>query len=187
MKREFLKDLGLEGDVIDKIMDENGKDINGLKNQLSELDTIKEQVSERDKQIESLKKQSEGNDNLKNQLADLQKAVKTKDQELTNTLNETKRNYEIQIALEKSGARNTKAVSVLLDDEKITFDDKGQLVGLEDQLKKIQEENDFLFQQQANDQNKRNVTFVGNANPIQSDAPEGLVQNALKRHGYSEK
>ena len=28
MKREFLKGLGLEDNVIDQIMDENGKDIN---------------------------------------------------------------------------------------------------------------------------------------------------------------
>ena len=29
MKREFLKELGIEDEVIDKIMDENGKDIEG--------------------------------------------------------------------------------------------------------------------------------------------------------------
>ena len=33
MKREFLKELGIEDEVIDKIMDENGKDIEGLKSQ----------------------------------------------------------------------------------------------------------------------------------------------------------
>ncbi|HHV42328.1 MAG TPA: hypothetical protein GXX72_05740 [Clostridiaceae bacterium] len=31
MKREFLKDLGLADDMIDKIMDENGKAINAEK------------------------------------------------------------------------------------------------------------------------------------------------------------
>ena len=31
MKREFLKEMGLEQDQIDKILAENGKDIEGLK------------------------------------------------------------------------------------------------------------------------------------------------------------
>ena len=34
MKREFLTGLGLEANVVDQIMTENGKDIEGLKAQL---------------------------------------------------------------------------------------------------------------------------------------------------------
>ncbi len=36
MKREFLKNLGLEDEVIDKIMAENGKDIEKAKGDLEE-------------------------------------------------------------------------------------------------------------------------------------------------------
>ena len=52
MQREFLKGLGLDDDVIDKIMGENGKDVNALKAKLhtveSERDGYKSQVEERD-------------------------------------------------------------------------------------------------------------------------------------------
>ena len=60
MKRKFLEDLGLEKDAVDKIMDENGNDINAAKkdveNIISERDKYKADVAERDKQIDSLKK-----------------------------------------------------------------------------------------------------------------------------------
>ena len=50
MKRKFLEDLGLEKDVIDKIMDENGKDINAEKEKLQakdeELKAVQDQLKE---------------------------------------------------------------------------------------------------------------------------------------------
>ena len=37
MKRDFLKNLGLEDEVINKIMDEAGKEVTGLKTQIANL------------------------------------------------------------------------------------------------------------------------------------------------------
>ena len=52
MKREFLKDMKLTDEQIDAIMAENGKDVNGLKEQVSSLTTEKDglqsQLTERD-------------------------------------------------------------------------------------------------------------------------------------------
>ncbi|MBE6857384.1 MAG: hypothetical protein IJO99_02760 [Ruminococcus sp.] len=46
MQRKFLEDLGLEKDVIDKIMTENGNDINNAKKKLeAERDNYKSPVS----------------------------------------------------------------------------------------------------------------------------------------------
>ena len=76
MKRTELEKLGLEADVIEKIMIENGKDIENAKSasaaQLAELETLKTQMTERDKDIATLKKASTENDSLKTQIADLQ-------------------------------------------------------------------------------------------------------------------
>ncbi len=48
MKREFLENLGLEKEMIDKIMDENGKDINAEKAKATakddEIKALKEQM-----------------------------------------------------------------------------------------------------------------------------------------------
>jgi len=44
MKRDFLEGLGVEAEVIDKIMKENGKDIEGAKAKFSDYDDIKKQL-----------------------------------------------------------------------------------------------------------------------------------------------
>ena len=59
MKREFLEGLGLEKEVIDKIMEGNGKDINAEKAKATakddEIKTLKEQVDTANKEIKSYK------------------------------------------------------------------------------------------------------------------------------------
>lgn len=66
MKREFLKELGLEDSVIDKVMAENGKDVEKqkkdldkanekIKNLETEIDTNKKTLDEANSQIEKFK------------------------------------------------------------------------------------------------------------------------------------
>lgn len=59
MKREFLKELELTDEAIDKIMAENGKDIEGFKSKVSTLETerdgLKTQLDEANTQIEGFK------------------------------------------------------------------------------------------------------------------------------------
>ena len=85
MKTEFLKELVLEQEQIDKIMAENGKDIAAEKakttkaegerdNYKSQLDTTKESLGKFDGvDVEALKKQ----------ITDLQSDIKKKDDEYT--------------------------------------------------------------------------------------------------------
>jgi len=50
MKRKFLEDLGLEKDIVDKIMAENGNDINAEKakvnEKVTEIDSLKYKLEE---------------------------------------------------------------------------------------------------------------------------------------------
>ena len=59
MKREFLEGLGLEKDAIDKIMAENGKDIEAGKAKLEEEQRLRQAaeqaVKDRDKQIAAIR------------------------------------------------------------------------------------------------------------------------------------
>ncbi len=55
MKREYLKSLELSEEIIDKIMDENGKDVEAVKNKYADYDNIKVQLKEANKQIENFK------------------------------------------------------------------------------------------------------------------------------------
>ena len=55
MKRKFLEDLGLEKDAIDKIMAENGSDVNAAKADYEatkqQLESANAQIQERDKPV----------------------------------------------------------------------------------------------------------------------------------------
>lgn len=76
MKRDFLEALGLDKETVDKVLDENSKDIGREKQKLdqvkADLSTAQEQLAQRDKDIEELKKSAGDVDGIKQQLADLQ-------------------------------------------------------------------------------------------------------------------
>ena len=55
MKRDFLESLGLESEVIDKIMKENGKDIEGAKAKFADYDDIKKQLETANATLEKFK------------------------------------------------------------------------------------------------------------------------------------
>lgn len=52
MKREFLEELKLEADVIEKIMAENGKDINSAKAKFADYDDLKAQLAKANETLE---------------------------------------------------------------------------------------------------------------------------------------
>ena len=80
MKREMLKEIGLTDEQIDKVMAENGADIEKQKaaaeTSKAELDGLKSQLAERDKQLKELQSGAGDNAALKEQLAALEAANK---------------------------------------------------------------------------------------------------------------
>src|SRR5690625_196528 len=66
MNREFLKNLGLEDDVVDKVMAEYGKSVQSYKDKLTEADNLKQEK-----------------ESLETQLNDLQQTLQTKETELS--------------------------------------------------------------------------------------------------------
>lgn len=99
MKREFLKEFGLADDAIEKIMAENGKDINELKTASTTAQTtiadLQKQIGDRDKQLETLKKSSGDNEALQTQITELQTANKTAKAEYEEKLKQLKVESEI--------------------------------------------------------------------------------------------
>lgn len=99
MKREYLKELGLAEDVIDKVMAENGKDINELKTAGTTAQTtiadLQKQICDRDKQLDTLKKSSGDNEALQQQITDLQAANETAQTEYEEKLEALKLESEI--------------------------------------------------------------------------------------------
>ena len=139
MKRSFLEELGIEKETIDKIMAENGNDIEKAKGSLADVqkerDDLKAQVSERDNQLEELKKASGNADELKAQIEQLQKDN-----------HNIKVNAAIEKALTSAKAKNIKAVKALLSLDEAELSDDGSIKGLTEQIEAVKKDNDYLFE-----------------------------------------
>ena len=72
MKREYLIELGLEDEIIDKVLAENGKDIEREKGKAeaakADAENLKTQLADRDKDLEELKKNVGSADEIKAQM-----------------------------------------------------------------------------------------------------------------------
>lgn len=113
---------------------------------------LKKQLQDRDDQLTDLKKQAKGSEELQQQIEKLQEENKNTKEQYEKQIQQQAFDHALEKALSQSKARNTTAVKSLLELDKIKLKDD-QLEGLDDQLKKVKEENPFLFEeeQQEND------------------------------------
>lgn len=157
MKRKFLEELGLEKEVIDKIMAENGNDINVAKADYEslkqQLETANQQVTERDKQLEQLKKNAGDNEELSNKIAELQAENKAVKEKYESDLKELKLGAAIQSSL-VGKVHDEELVSSLFDKNKLILGEDGKITGLEEQLKQLKETKGFLFKEESKEQTK---------------------------------
>jgi len=151
MKRDFLKELGLEDEAISKIMAEHGKTVNALKDDADKVDTLeaqlndlKNQIKDRDTQLEDLAEKAKGNEDLLKQINDLKDLNEKTAKDYQDKLNAQKLEFAIERSLAEAKARNPRAVKALLDTEAIKLDGD-TLLGLEEQLKSLQESDSYLF------------------------------------------
>lgn len=143
MKRSFLEDLGLDKEIIDKILDENSADIGKAK---GELEKVRKTLGDRDAQLESLRKSAGDNAELQKKIADLQKENQQKDAEMQAEILKIRRNGMDELLLLEAGAKNLKAAKALLE-ELDESDDEKYKTAREEQIKALSEAEDtkFLF------------------------------------------
>lgn len=116
-----------------------------------ELNKIKDQkttISTLTKQLEEAKKAGESATALQATIDSLNQQVKDRDATITGM----KRSGKIREALAKAKVRDAAVVEKLLDVSKITEDDKGNLTGIDDQVKALKESSAYLF---ADDEGSR--------------------------------
>ena len=144
MERKFLEELKLDKETIDKILDENSRDIGkakgDLETKIKELETANGTI----KDLRETVKKFDGKDpdKLQNDLSELQKKYDA-------DIAKTKLNAALDLALITNKAKNAKAVKGLLNLESIKLDGE-KLAGLDDQLKKLRESDGYLFEQETN-------------------------------------
>ena len=171
MTRDFLKKLGIEdNEVIDKIIDENSSDIGKAKGDLEiitkERDDLNNTLKERDGQLETLKKSSGDNEELKKQIEQLQADNQS-----------IKLNAEVEKALIEAKARNLTAVKALLNLDNAEIGEDGTVKGLNEQIKTIQKDNDYLFEAKETkvDSPKGTKPADSGSNQPQTKKPEEMT------------
>lgn len=170
MKKEFLAQLGLNEEQAQAVLVQYGKDVTSIKasnEQLqTQVDELQTQVGDRDKQLKKLEKAAGDNAELQKEIADLREKNEKQADEWQNKISEQSKNFSISNALRDAGAKNVKAVTALLDMDKVSVDDNGNLLGLSDQVKSLQETDAYLFvQKQEEQQGKPKVELFASGNP----------------------
>lgn len=168
MKTAFLKGLGLEKDVIDEIMAENGKDIEAEKSKITQLqtqlDAANKTIKERDTQLETLKNNPDNPETLKQQIKQLQDDNKAAKEAYEKEMKELKVSNALEKALSSAKAKNPKAVKALLElGEDVELADDGSIKGLDEKIKALQKSDAYLF-----DDAKPSTTIKG-ANPAKTN------------------
>lgn len=148
MKREFLENLKvgdapLTKELIDTIMQENGRDIEAAKKPYADYDAVKEQL----KTAQDGLKAFEGIDvkDLQDKIKTLNTQLSTKDKEWQDKLNGMAFDGKIKEAITAAKGRNAKAISALLDVEKLKKS-TNQDADIKDALEALKKDNAYLFE-----------------------------------------
>lgn len=157
MKREELKELGLTDEQVEGVMVSHGKTVQSLNTQLattkSDVDKLQEQLNERDADIQELSKQTGNQAELQEQISTLQ----AKYEEAQTENQKSKLVHAIDLALVNE-VHDADIVRGQLNMESLSIDEKGNIVGLDEQVKGLKDSKAFLFKnvEPAGDNKKGN-------------------------------
>lgn len=176
MKRKFLEDLGLEANVVEKIMKQYGEDVKELNTKIGTLEndiTIKDSIIEtRNTKIAELEKVDV--EAIKKQAKEEGIAEGSKEIEVF------KKQNALDKALSQYKAKDTSILSKMLDMEKVKFNDNFEIVeGLEEQVNDLKESHDYLFQT-----DKTLPQFTGEIN---SPKENEITKEAFNKMSYKDR
>jgi len=182
MKREELKELGLEDDVIEKVMKLHGQSTESLKQKTEAAETkaasIEKQLEEANAAIEGFKKLDV--DGIKEAADDWKAKYEQAQKDAEEQVKSLKFNHALEAALANAKAKNPIAVRALLKVDDLKLADDGRIIGLDDQLKTVRESNDFLFESDAPPPPQIVAGGKGHVQPVDS-----MVAAARKAAGLS--
>lgn len=148
MKREFLQNFkvgeqAIPKEVIDAIMDENGKDIEEAKKPFADYESIKEQLQTAKDGLKAF----EGVDvqQLQSQITTLNTQLSEKDKEWQGKLDAMAFDGKIKDAITAAKGKSAKAIAALLDIEALKGS-KNQDADIKTALENLKKESGYLFE-----------------------------------------
>lgn len=178
MQRKFLEDMGLEKDVIDRIMAENGSDINKTKEKLeAERDNYKSQLETAQETLKGFG----GVDvkELQGKITQLTADLTAKETEYQQKLADRDFSDKLNDLISKSGGKNSKAIMALLDLESIKSS-KNQDADLQAAIEKCKTDNGYMFGANEPFQNPVGQTNGGGGNA-------GITAETFAKMGYNQR
>lgn len=149
MKREDLEALGLEKEVVDKVMGLYGQSVNQLKTDLETEKAksvgLEKDIKERDKALEELQSKNKDNADLSKELADLQATYADLKNKSMQEIENLKRDNAIAAALAEAKAKDPALVAKSLDLELIKLNTDGTVAGLKEQVEQLKTTHAYLF------------------------------------------
>lgn len=136
MTRDFLKGLGLEDDVIDKVMADYGKSVNALKSERDDLA----------KKVESFDGVLSERDKLK---ADLEGMTSRADK-AEKDFSDFKNSLVLDKALEAAGFRSVDDAKKLINLDDLSYEGDS-VKGLDDVVRSLRESSSYLFKDDSSD------------------------------------
>jgi len=176
--KEILKKAGIEEGKLDSVIGDINKELPKHfipKDKYNEVAEAKKKleadIDERDKQLEQLKAAAGSNEELKKQIETLQAENKKAAEEWQDKMAQMQLDFAIEKALTAAKAKNPKAVKALLNLENVKLDGD-KLLGLDDQLKAIQQSDPYLFGDSGKVGSGTNPPGAGNpeVNPWKKDS-----------------
>ncbi len=146
MKREFLREQGLTDEQIDKIMAEHGRTVQAEQaSRENEIATLKKQIAENEKLIKQFEKDNKDSSELKEKVAQLTADLEKTKKDAEEAMKQTKIDNAINLALSGSGTKYADLLSGKFDREKITINDKGEVLGVSEQVEQFKKDYADLF------------------------------------------
>lgn len=149
MKREDLEALGLDKDVVDKVMGLYGQSVNQLKTDLetekAKSAGLEKDIKEHDKALNELQSKSKDNADLSEKLADLQATYADLQNKSKQEIENLKRDNAIATALAEAKAKDPALVAKSLDLDLIKLNTDGTVAGLKEQVEKLKTTHAYLF------------------------------------------
>lgn len=182
MKRKFLEDLGLEKDVIDKIMAENGADIEAEKAKTTDatnkLEDATKQLEGANNTIKDLKKNNSDNEELQNKVKEYEDNIKTQKSDYDAKIRNLTLDGAIEKALAGAKAKHSDLLSSKIDREKLIIGEDGKVVGLDEQLSGLKESYKDLFE-----------TTIAGISPINNEilGGGGVTKEQFSKMGYKDR
>jgi predicted RNase H-like nuclease (RuvC/YqgF family) len=187
--KELLKKAGIEEAKLDGLIADICKELPKHfipKDKYNEVAEAKKKleadIQERDNQLEQLKNAAGNSEELKAQIEQLQAENQKAAEEWQAKMAQMQLDFAIEKALAAAKAKNAKAVKALLDLEKIKLDGE-QLLGLDDQLKAIQQSDPYLFGETGKVGSGTNPPGAGNpeVNPWKPETFNLTLQGQILR------